>query len=297
MGLPNWYTEYKTFIESSIDKYLDTYLSIPMSQPLENFKEVTKYAFSGWKKLRAILALEFYLTLTWKQLADVKVDDDIIKLCMAIESIHAFSLVHDDMPCMDNDELRRWELTVWKKYNEYQAILVGDMLNILWFELLSDIKNPQVSRELTKLISHSVGFYGMIGGQVEDMYFEENIEDLDTTILSKLHHKKTGRLIEASILWGIIMSEERWNLDIFKDFWKKLGLAFQIKDDLLDVEGTAEEVGKSVWGEEKGFVYLCGVDESKRRLHELIDECRSIAKNLGSEKIDFLVDYIENRTK
>lgn len=161
--VPSWYSQYKNFIELSIKKYLDTYLALPMSEPLEEFKQITKYAFSGGKKLRAIFALEFYLNLTGKDISHIKSDDDIIKLCMALESIHAFSLVHDDLPCMDNDEMRRGEPTVWKKYGQYNAVLVGDMLNTLGFEILSDIKDAHISRELTKLISHAIGFYGMVG--------------------------------------------------------------------------------------------------------------------------------------
>lgn len=295
--LPNWYTHYKNTIESSIDKYLDTYLSIPMSDPLEEFKTIIKYAFRGGKKLRAIFALEFYLTLTGKDISEIKSEDDIMKLCIGIEAIHAFSLVHDDLPCMDNDEMRRGEPTVWKKHWEYNAVLVWDMLNTLGFEILSDIKDPYISRELIKLISHSIGFYWMVWGQVEDMYYETHISQLDIEILSKLHYKKTGKLIEASILWGIILSEQKGNIEVFQDFGRKIGLAFQIKDDLLDVEWTLQEVGKSVGGEEKGFVHLCWVEDSKKRLHALIEECRMIAKNLNSEKIDFLVDYIEKRRK
>lgn len=297
MKLPNWYNEYKDFIENSIEKYLDTYLSIPMSPPLEIFKDVVRYSCRGGKKLRWILALEFYLTLTSKKLSDIKHDDDIMKLCIAIEMIHAFSLVHDDMPCMDNDELRRGELTVWKKYGEYNAILAGDMLNTLWFEILSDIKNPKISQDVSKLISHAIWFYGMVGWQVEDMYFEINIGELQETLLRNLHYKKTGKLIEASILWGIILSGERSNIEVFQDFWKKLWLAFQVKDDLLDIEWTPEETGKSVWGEQKWFVYLMGAESSRKVLHDIIADCKKISKNLGSEKIDFIVDYIENRTK
>lgn len=297
MQLPNWYSEYKSFIENSIEKYLDTYLSIPMTGPLENFKEVVKYSCRGGKKLRGILALEFYLTLSGKTFSEIKHDDDIMKLCIAIEIIHAFSLVHDDMPCMDNDILRRGEPTVWKKYGEYNAILVGDMLNSIGFEIISDIKNPKISQDISKLISHAIGFYGMVGGQVEDMYFEDKTRELDETILRELHYKKTGRLIEASVLWGIILSGERANIDVFKDFGRKLGLAFQVKDDLLDIEGTPEETGKSVGGEQKGFVYLVWIEKTRLTLHEIISECKKISKNLGSPKIDFIVDYIENRTK
>ncbi len=295
--IPSWYATYKDLIETSISKYFDTYLAIPWSKPLELFKETVRYSCVWGKKLRWIFALEFYLTLSNKSVDDVKQDDDILRFCAAIEIIHAFSLVHDDLPCMDNDTLRRWEPTTWKKYWEYQAVLAGDMLNTLWFEIISDIKDPKMSQELAKLISHAIGFYGMVWGQIEDMYFEEHLSELDESILKGLHYKKTGRLIEASIIWGIIVSGQKANIDIFKDFGRKLWLAFQLKDDLLDVEGTPEETGKSVWGEEKGFVYLSWADKTRKVLHEIISDCRQISTSLGSEKIDFLVDYMENRKK
>ncbi len=295
--LPIWYSDYKELIESSIMKYLDMYLALPMTPPLEEFKSVIRYSFRGWKKLRSILALEFYLALSQKQFSEIRYDDDIIRVCIALEAVHAYSLLHDDLPCMDNDELRRWELTTWKKFGEYKAVLAWDFLNTLCFEILSDIKDAKVSREISKLISHSVWFYGMIGGQIEDIFYENNIHDLDTDILRSLHGKKTGKLIEASILSWVTLSGDISNYEVYKDFWKKLGLAFQVKDDLLDVEGTPEETGKSVWWEKKGFVYLIWVDAARKILSDIIIECHSIAHNLWSEKIDFIVDYIENRKK
>ena len=297
MALPKWYNEYKDLIEKNIDTYLSRYLALPMSKPLEDFKEVISYGFSWWKKLRSILALEFYLSLTWKHISDIKIDDDIMKVCIALESVHAFSLLHDDLPCMDNDELRRWELTVWKKYGEYNGVLAGDMLNTICFEIISDIKDAKISQSISKLISHSVWFYGMVWGQIEDIYFENNVSELDISLLSDLHAKKTGKLIQASILSGVMLSWEVANIDVYWDFGKKLWLAFQIKDDLLDVEGTPEETGKSVGWEEKGFVYLIWVDATRKILWDVISECHAIAKKLWSEKIDFIVDYVENRKK
>ncbi len=294
---PTWYKEYKIFIESSIDMYLDRYLALPMSAPLEDFKKVMKYAFRWGKKLRAILALEFYLQLSGRDFSDIRKDDDIIRLCIAIEAIHAYSLVHDDLPCMDNDELRRGEPTVWKKYGEYNAVLVWDLLNSLCFELISDIQDTKKSQKISKLISHSVGFYGMVGGQIEDLYYETHIADLDVWTLRELHGKKTGKLIESSIVSWVILSGETSNMDVFANFGKKLGLAFQVKDDLLDVEGTPEETGKSVWGETKGFVHLVWVDASRKILDDAIQECKTIAKSLTSDKIDFIVEYIRKRKK
>ena len=297
MKLPSWYDDYKKYIEISIERYLWGYLAIPMSEPLEQFKEVIFYSVRWGKKLRAILALEFYLSLTWKNLQDIKYEDDITKLCVALEIMHAFSLIHDDLPCMDNDELRRWESTVWKKYSEFQAILVWDMMNSLTFELLSDIKNPKSSQSIAKLISHSVWFYGMVGGQVEDMYYEDHIWDLDREALIGLHSKKTWKLIEASIIAGCILSGETANIDIYGNLWKKLGLAFQVKDDILDVEWTPEETGKSVGWEKKWFVYLVWITASKKILADEIADCKKIASSLWSEKIDFLVDFVAHRTK
>lgn len=297
LQLPTWYNEYKDFIESSIDSYLDRYLSIPMTKPLEDFKEIAKYSCKWWKKLRAILALEFYLRLSGKEFKDISPNDDIMRVCIAIEAVHAFSLVHDDLPCMDNDELRRGELTVWKKYGEYNAVLVWDMLNCLCFELISDIKDPVKSQKISKLISHAIWFYWMVWGQVEDLYYEHNISELDVEILRGLHAKKTWKLIEASILSGVILSWETADIDIYGDLWKKLWLAFQVKDDLLDVEWTPEETWKSVWGEEKWFVYLLGVSATRQILEDIISECRKIAKTLNSEKIDFIVEFVEKRKK
>ena len=297
MKLPNWYNEYKNYIEVSIERYLRSYLAIPMSEPLERFKEIILYSVQWGKKLRAILALEFYLSLTWKKLSDIKYEDDITKLCVALEIMHAFSLIHDDLPCMDNDELRRGEPTVWKKYSEYEAVLVWDMMNSLTFELISDIKDPKCSRSIAKLISHSVWFYGMVWGQIEDMYYENHIWELEKPTLEWLHAKKTGKLIEASIVSGCTLSWEISNIDIYGNLWKKLGLAFQVKDDILDVEWTPEETGKSVGWEKKWFVYLVWITASKKILADEIADCKKIAASLWSEKIDFLVDFVAERKK
>ncbi len=294
---PTWYKNYKDFIEKSLFDYLDNYLDKKVSKPLEEFKEIIKYSINWWKRIRAILALEFYLVLSWEIFDNITKDSDIIKLCIAIESIHAYSLVHDDLPCMDNDILRRWNQTVWKKYWEYKAVLVWDLLNSFAFETISKIKNARISKELIKLLSSSVWFYGMLWWQVEDLYFEENPKQLDINLLKWLHNKKTGALITASIFWWVILSWKKELIKDYKDFWKKLWLAFQIKDDLLDIEWNKEETGKSVWWEKKGFVYFLWVEKSREELSSLIKDCKILSKNLSSKKIDFIIDYIENRNK
>ncbi len=292
--LPDWYKTYKNFIDNSIKWYLESYLNLEVSKPLEKFKEVLFYATSSGKRVRAILALLFFIEYSKKSIDDIKKDDDIIKFCIALEFLHAYSLIHDDLPCMDNDIYRRWQLTVWKKYSEMDWVLAWDILNTLAFEVLSEMKNSETLK-IIKIFSHSIWFYWMWWGQIEDMYFEEKSNELDLDILIKLHNKKTWELIKTSVLWWVILS---WNIDNlydFERFWEKIGLAFQVKDDLLDIEWTVEETGKSVWWEEKGFVFFMWTEKSKQYLENLRKDCLSIISPLKSEKLEFLVDYVCHR--
>ncbi len=295
--LPNWYSEYKDFIEQSIDTYFKNYFRENTSEVLKWFEEIVIYGTRWGKKIRSILALEFYLSFTKQELSDIVFDDDIIKYCIALEIVHAFSLIHDDLPCMDDDTLRRWELTVWKKYWEANAVLAGDLLSALAFEIISDISDAKISQKLSKLLSHAIWFYGMVWWQIEDIYFEHNEEKLTKELLETLHNKKTWALIEASVLWGILLADKHEEIKNYSDFGKKLGLAFQIKDDLLDVEWTAEETGKSVWWEEKWFVHFVWLEQAKSDLSNLISDCLYAIKNLDSEKLDFIVHYVGERRK
>lgn len=296
--LPEWYNEYKDFVESTITHKLNTYFSKKWDSNIHSdFIEIIKYALVWWKKLRAILALETYLSIANKSLNQINIDDDICNFIVALECVHAYSLIHDDLPAMDNDELRRWIPTVWKKYGEYNAILAWDLLNTFTFELLSDIKNPLLSQKCTRLISTSVWHYWMIGGQVEDLYFEKNIHNLNISTLENIHHKKTWALISASIIGGAILSEKSFDYEEMKEFWKNIWLAFQIRDDILDEIGTVEETGKSIWWEKKGFVYFLWLEKSEKLLEQILQKSKATAKKFNSEKINFLVDYIGSRKK
>ena len=314
MNLPRWYLEYKNLIENSINDYLVDYFSDEKNKWLNFIKEATLYSVKWWKRIRSILALEFYLVFTWYTFEDLineKDSDssskwhipDIIKLCIAIELLHAYSLVHDDLPAMDNDEYRRWNLTTWKKYWEANAVLVWDLLNSQSFELLATMKNTITSFYLWQ----AVWLKWMLWGQVLDLYYENNPEKLTLDNLIETHNKKTWALIETSIFCWILCSaeevhfvnnEETNNQKKFLDFWKKIWLAFQVKDDLLDVEWNLEETWKSVWDwEEKWFVYFMWLEETHKYLDKLIFDSKEIIKELNSEKLEFLVDYIWNRKK
>lgn len=304
--LPTWYNEYKNFIDNSIKIFLENYLNENLSKPLNDFKEIVFYATNSWKRIRSILALETYLSLTNKTIKDIKLDDDILKICIALELVHAYSLIHDDLPCMDNDEYRRWQLTVWKKFWEANAVLAWDLLNTLTFEVLSDIWNSEKSKKIINLLSRSVWFYWMLGWQVEDLYFEKKFSELDIRKLENLHNKKTGKLIEASILSWLILAEQNSHTHEFEksenykklsSFWQNIWLAFQIKDDLLDVEWTFESTWKSVWWEEKWFVYFIWIDEAKSYLWKLTKKSFEDINHLKSEKLNFLTNYIAERKK
>jgi geranylgeranyl diphosphate synthase type II len=195
---------------------------------------------------------------------------------------------------MDNDELRRWELTVWKKYGEANAVLIWDLLNSLSFEILSEIWNTK----LIKLFWEAVWIKWMLWWQVLDLYYENNSNKLTIDNLIEVHNKKTWALIEISIIWALMLSEKNIDIKLYKEFWKKIWLAFQVKDDLLDVEWTPEETWKSVWdSEEKWFVYFMWLEKTHKYLNDLIFDCKKIIKELNSEKLNFLVDYIWNRKK
>lgn len=298
--LPSWYIKRKKFIEKEINNYLNAYFDRNRlsNSWLENFKDAILYSVEWWKKLRSILALEFYLTLTWEKFKSIEKSDklpDIIKLCIAIEFVHAYSLVHDDLPCMDNDILRRWKPTVWKKFWEHQAVLVWDMLNSLSFEIISEIKDPILSVKLSNLLWKSVWFHWMLWWQIDDMYFEENPEKISVWDLMRLHNKKTWALIKASVQWWILASHKLKNLHKLSGFWEKLWLAFQIKDDLLDVEWSEKTTWKSVWWENKWFVYFYWIKQTRVYLDNLIDDCFDMAKILKSKHLIFLVWYVKDR--
>jgi len=301
--LPSWYIEYKNLIDSSVEKYLTEYFNSEKNPWLNQIKQASLYACKWWKRIRSILALEFYLIFSNKKIEEIKKSDNIILFCIALELLHAYSLVHDDLPAMDNDILRRWEKTTWKKFWETNAILVWDLLNSLSFEVLTDIWDIS----LIKYFWKAVWINWMLWGQVLDLFYENNPEELNLENLIETHNKKTWELIKISILWWIILA----NLDLDKDnkinkidilkyweFWEKLGLAFQIKDDILDVEWTKEETGKSVWdSEEKWFVYFLWSKETHKYLDKLILDSKNIIWELNSKKLNFLVEYIWNRKK
>lgn len=305
--IPSWYDKYKKFIDSSIENYLNDYLSFDNNLWFDEFREAVIYSSKWGKRIRAILAIEFYLIFSWKNFDDLSIDDDIIKYAIAIELLHSYSLVHDDLPCMDNDTFRRWNLTTWKKYNETIATLVWDMLNTISMEIVSSLWNTRLSN----YFSNSVWYKWMLWWQVLDIYYEKFPWRLTLEYLNQIHNQKTWALIDSSIVWWIYLAQSDFDiredllkndleefLDNYDDFWYNVWLAFQIKDDLLDVEWTNEETWKSVWdNENKWYVYFLWIEKTKKELNNIIDKLFKKSELLKSEKIDFSIKYIAIRKK
>ena len=226
------------------------------------------YAASGGKALRAFLVLE---TARLHEINPVAAAG----AAAAIECIHAYSLVHDDLPCMDDDDLRRGQPPVHKKWDEATAVLAGDGLQALAFELLVQAEcQPRAKLNLLMSLSNAAGIRGMVGGQAADIAAENAARPLDLEQITELQSPQTGALISWSALGGPRMAEaEREPLSIYGS---ALGQAFQIADDILDATGDADTVGKAVGKDEAAgkatFVSLLGLDGAKSRAADLVEE-------------------------
>lgn len=232
---------------------------------------------------------------------------DVIDFAVALEMIHTYSLIHDDLPAMDNDDLRRGKPTCHKVYGEGIALLAGDNLLNRAAEILFDkcMSNSKAVRAAS-YIMHNAGIYGMIGGQSIDLSSENQKISLEK--LYELQDKKTGALLKTAIVLPYIYAIDNELIEInseteriLNDLAYHLGLAFQIKDDILDVEADAEILGKSVGKDERDakstFVTLLGLEEAERKLNEEVAACHSAvcalsAMNYDVETLNIIVNFL-----
>jgi geranylgeranyl diphosphate synthase type II len=229
----------------------------------------------------------------------------------AVEMVHAMSLIHDDLPAMDNDDFRRGKPTNHKVFGEAMALLAGDALLMLANEILIEETpakvDPNTLLSVVKELSIATGAHGMVGGQVEDMNFtgsfeqgHTNKEFVDENILSSIHRRKTGALITFSVWSGarLVGANEKQLIDL-KRFGEILGLAFQITDDLLDVTGDINTLGKTPGKDEAAqkatWVRLFGIDGSRQRLKELESEGLEIlqSKNIENGSAPALTELLK----
>lgn len=204
----------------------------------------------------------------------------------AIECLHTYSLIHDDLPSMDNDDLRRGKPTVHKAFDEATAILVGDGLQALAFEWVSETDGLSDTQKikLVKLLSKSVGFDGMVGGQAMDIAAEG--KSLDVSALKEVHLRKTGALIEASVLAGAICGEANAEqIEALGRFSRNIGLAFQVMDDVLDVTASSETLGKTagkdIAADKSTYVACMGVDAASAYANDLLNEALALLSPFG----------------
>lgn len=260
--------------------------ALPKEKEIPNvIIEAMNYSVSaGGKRLRPILLIEAAKCIGAEK-------NKVLPLACAMELIHTYSLIHDDLPAMDNDDYRRGKLTNHKVFGEGMAILAGDALLNYSFELM--INNvPEDNIELKNYvkaiqeITNAAGIKGMIGGQVKDLECEGKTMDLDS--LHYIHTHKTGALIRASLRAGAIAagatSDELTDLTIYGE---KLGLAFQIVDDILDVIGDEKKLGKPIGSDNSNqkltYASIYGIEKSKEMIDKLLDEALQIIKPFGSK--------------
>ena len=258
--------------------------------------ESSSYSLNiGGKRIRPILlALSYQI---YKE--DYK---KVMPMAAAIEMIHTYSLIHDDLPCMDNDDLRRGKPTNHVKFQENIAVLAGDaLLNEAMIIMMGyALKNGGNSLKAAYEVAFASGAEGMIGGQVVDVISEGKVISKDE--LQYMHAKKTGALIKSSIVAGAILADApECDLNALEEYGEKLGLVFQIKDDILDVVGNVEILGKNTHADEDhnktNFISVFGLEKCNELCYTLSEECIDILRNLtvNADCLIALTDTLLNR--
>lgn len=285
-------------IAVDIDHEFDTLLQLPGDARDRLYAAMRHAAIGGGKRLRPLLVTATASLFHVDRAAALRVGT-------AVEAIHVYSLVHDDLPCMDDDDMRRGKPTVHKAFDDATAVLAGDSLHALAFEILASPgthSDPFVRAELISTLALASGPDGMAGGQMMDIEAENSAFDLQT--VTRLQALKTGALIAASVEMGAILGhvppEGRAHL---KGYARDIGLAFQIADDILDVEGDPELAGKALQKDAdagKGtFVSLMGLDRAKQQAAMLVTQANEHLASYGSEAdlLRAIADYITERDR
>jgi geranylgeranyl diphosphate synthase type II len=295
----------KTYLEEKralIDKFLKEYFSFPSE--LSVLHEAMRYSlFAGGKRIRPILALASYEICRGNP-------EDILPQASAIELIHTYSLIHDDLPAMDNDDLRRGRPTSHKVFGEAMAILAGDALLTEAFYMMTNTTSnksnpplPPFSKrgrggfldkeikpssliKVVREVARAAGIHGMVGGQAQDILSENSEPDSDT--LHFIHLHKTAALITASVRVGAILANcSKLRLNNLTRYGENIGLAFQIVDDILDIEGSTEELGKTAGSDvkKKKMTYpsLFDIKESKKKAEKLIKDAIYAIKDFSGK--------------
>jgi len=273
------------------DRLLDQHLPSEESEPRTLHAAMRYSVMAGGKRLRPILALA-----AWDYCDGVAGDASatIHKAMAALEMVHTYSLIHDDLPCMDNDDLRRGRPTCHKQFGEGVATLAGDALHVIAFQLMAETGSIQAVAEL----AHAVGTAGMLGGQMADLEAEGRRVSEDE--ITRIHLRKTAALIRGSVRIGAILAgADSSTLARLAVYGEKIGLAFQIIDDILDIEGDQGKLGKKVGRDSENskatYPGVVGLEPARRVAGRLIDEALAVVGGADDNYLAFLARYIGQR--
>ena len=279
-------TSYQNRINSKLESLL------PFDDSL--ISEAIRYSvLGGGKRLRPILV---YLI---GELGNAE-NDSLDILAGSVEIIHCYSLIHDDLPSMDDDDLRRGKPTTHKKYDEATAILAGDALQPFAFELVTTINISDKNKlSIIKSLAQACGYQGMVGGQIKDIH-SRDIKDIKS--LDMMHSQKTGRLIQCSIeTAGILSDLSKQDIESLIEYGDKIGLAFQIQDDIIDIESpstvSGKDQGSDVEKDKLTYPSIVGIENSKARAFDLAKEAKEKLQLLerNTDNLCKLADYIVSR--
>jgi len=274
--------KYLTDKREAVDSFFHCYFTEQRRPSV--LQEAMLYSlFAGGKRIRPVLALASFEACGGNPA-------EIVPYASTLELIHTYSLIHDDLPAMDNDDLRRGKPTNHKVYGEAIAILAGDALLTEAFSILSDPTLSSTLKEANLLkalreIALASGLRGMVAGQVQDILSENSDPDRET--LEFIHMRKTATLIRASVMMGpILYGSSKDILEIMSEYGSKIGLAFQVIDDILDIEGDAKELGKPIGSDERAnkmtYPSLYGIEESREIARGLISSALSALSSFSS---------------
>lgn len=289
----------KTYLETSkqsIEQWLSTVLHSPIPEYKRLYEAMNYSLLQGGKRIRPIL--------TKAVLDAMNVDASLYKefLC-ALECIHTYSLIHDDLPAMDNDDYRRGNLTNHKVYGDGMAILAGDGLLTYAFQLCSENTTASAEQKIKAIqcLATAAGPEGMVGGQAFDLLSEGKHIPLEE--LKVLHSGKTGALFNAAIELGLILSNaDQAKYAAYMTYANCLGLLFQITDDILDVTGTIEELGKTpgsdIRQDKSTYVSLLGLDEARNEAHAVAQKAHAALATIEDDThiLSAIIDYLMDRT-
>ena len=265
--------DYLARVAKEAEAKFDEHLPPVTDRPCRLHEAMRYSMFAGGKRLRPGLVKAAFDMFGGK-------GDKVWLATSALEMLHTFSLIHDDLPCVDNDDYRRGKLTSHKKFGEATAVMAGDALCIQAFELMGRAGNAKAIEVLARLL----GTYGMIGGEMTDIECEGKPVDLE--IVDYIHYHKTAALIEASLLVGALLADaDEKEMEIIRQYGRSIGLAFQIVDDILDIVSTTEELGKDAGSDiEKGkatYPSIVGLEKTRERAKELYEESIRVLDGLS----------------